>query len=210
MSWISFFLNFSLLLALLVAPCFLLMAHWYRRQMPKTVLVWRKSEMVIITITFLIASLILFIVGISSFFSIMDFADLQQSTSDVAPANLRNIGYICLLLLATLGITYLAIRMLLVQVITEEGIITNDRILRIPDFRNITYWDTITDYYLLSDYPNVIFTMIVQKGPVEYKRNSVRVPVYIRDEFEDLLETKLFSSGNSHRSDVRSQPYSGN
>lgn len=178
--------------------------------MPKTVLVWRKSEMVIITITFLIASLILFIVGISSFFSIMDLAGLQQSTSDVAPSNLRNIGYICLLLLATLGTTYLAIRMLLVQIITEEGIITNDRILRVPDFRSVTYWDTITDYYLLSDYPNVIFTMIVKKGPVEYKRSSVRVPVYIRDEFEDLLETKLFSSGNSHRSDVRSQPYSGN
>lgn len=210
MPWINFFLNFSLLLALLVAPCFLLMSYWYRRQLPKTILVWRKPEMVIITITFLIASLILFIIGISSFFSIMDFAGLQQSTADVPAPKLKNIGFICLLLLTALGITYMAIRMLLVQIVTEEGIVSNDRILRIPDFRNVMYWDTITDYYLLSDYPNVIFTMIVKKGPSEYKRNSIRVPVYMRDEFEDLLETKLFSSGSSHLSDVRSQPYSGN
>lgn len=210
MPWIKLFLNFSLLLALLVAPCFLLMAYWYRKQLPKTVLVWRKPEMVIITITFLIAALILFIVGISSFFSVMDLSGLPQSTSDVPPSRLRYIGFTCLLLLTALGIIYLAIRMLLVQVITEEGIVTNDRILRVPDYRHVIYWESITDYYLLSDYPNVIFTMIVQKGPVTYHRSSVRVPVYIRDEFEDLLETKLFSSGNSHRSDVRSQPYSGN
>ncbi|MEL6654324.1 MAG: hypothetical protein AAFQ87_26340, partial [Bacteroidota bacterium] len=84
--------------------------------------------------------------------------------------------------------TYLAIRMLLVRVISSRGIVLNDRFFRIPDYRNVIAWHEIVDYYLVSDYPNVIFTLIVQKESLQYSRVSLRVPVYRRDEFEDLLE----------------------
>lgn len=206
----SFFLPFSLLLALLVSPCFLLVAYWYKSQLPRTVMTWRKPEMVIITITFLIASLILFIVGVSSFFRVLDVEGLNLPTSHSDITNLKHICYACGLLLVAAGFTYTAIRMLLVKVVTDQGIVRNARLLRIPDVRNIIYWETITDYYLVSDYPNVIFTLIIRSGHNEFERTSVRVPVYMREEFEDLLESRLFSSGSSTKSDVRSQPFSGN
>ncbi len=210
MPWIQLFLNFSLLLALLISPCILLMAYWYRKQLPKTVMVWRKPEMVIVTITFLIAALILFIVGISSFFSFMDLGGIQPESHDVPPARLRDIGFTCMLLLVSLGLTYVSVRLLLVRVITDRGIVSNDRLLRVPDFRNIIEWDSITDYYLVSDYPNVIFTLIIRKDDSRFERSSVRVPVYLREEFEDLLEFHLFHASSSQHADISPQRFSEN
>lgn len=171
---------------------------------------WHKPEMVIITITFLIASLILFIVGISSFFRVMDVQGLNLPSSHSDIRNLKHIGYACGIMLVAAGFSYFAIRMLLVKVITDQGIVRNAKLLRIPDVRNTIYWDSITDYYLISDYPNVIFTLIIHTNDGLYERASVRVPVYMREEFEDLLETRLFSSGSSAKSDVHSKPFSGN
>lgn len=206
----SAFLPFSLILALLISPCFLLVAYWYKSQLPRTVMTWRKPEMVIITITFLIASLILFIVGVSSVFSVLNEEGQIIPSDHANSAKLLPISYACGLLLVAAGFTYASIRMLLVRVVTDQGIVRNARLLRIPDVRHIIYWETITDYYLVSDYPNVVFTLIIQSGNNQFERTSVRVPVYMREEFEDLLESRLFSSGSSARSDVRTKPFSGN
>ncbi|MDP5171768.1 MAG: hypothetical protein NWR72_16085 [Bacteroidia bacterium] len=187
------------------------MAYWYRKQLPQTIMVWKKPEMVIVTITFIVAALILFIVGISSFFSWLDIGHVDAESIKITPNRMRDIGFICVLLLFALGCTYTAIKMLLVRVITESGIVANDRILRVPDFRTVIQWEAITDYYLLSDYPNVIFTLIVQKNLTQFERISVRVPVFMRDEFEDLLETKIFSSSSSQaQADTRPQRFSEN
>ncbi len=211
MPWIKLFLNFSLLLALLITPCFLLMAYWYRRQLSQTVMVWRKPEMVIVTITFLVAALILFIVGISSFFSWLDLGNLDPESLQVSPQRLRDVGFSCMLMLVALGFTYTAIRMLLVRVVTEAGIVTNDRVLRVPDFRNVIGWSSIHDYYLQSDYPNVIFTLIVKNDQVRFERVPVRVPVYMRDTFEELLEEKIFEKATSQtHADTRPQRFSEN
>ncbi len=211
MHWIKLFLNFSLLLSLLVAPCFLLMAYWYRKQLAQTVMVWRKPEMVIITITFLVAALILFIVGISSFFAYFDLGIIDQEELAASPTRFRDVGFTCVLLLGAMGFMYGAIRMLLVRVVTEEGIVSNDRFLRVPDFRHTITWESIHDYYLVSDYPNVIFTMIVRKDSLTFERISVRVPVYVREEFEDLLETKMFHASSSRaQADIRPQSFSEN
>lgn len=211
MPWIKLFLNFSLLLSLLVAPCFLLMAYWYRRQMQQTLLVWRKPEMVVVTITFLIAALILFIVGISSLFTYLDFQIINPEKTADATRRFRDVSITCGLMLVVLTFTYFSIRMLLVRVITEAGIMANDRFLRVPDFRNVIHWDQINDYYLVSDYPNVIFTLIVQKAGVNFDRVPIRVPVYVREEFEDLLETKMFHAQSAKsRADISAQRFSEN
>lgn len=207
---VKLLLNFSLLLSLLIAPCFVLLAYWYRRQLTQTLMVWKKPEMVIVTITFSVAALILFIVGVSGFFVYGDFINSSQ-INVLDKGKFLNIGFICSLLLIALVFTYVAIRLLLVRVVTERGIVINDRILRIPDFRNVIEWGEIADYYLVSDYPNVIFTLITRKQSLQFERYSMRVPVFVRDDFEDLLETKMYSATamRSH-SDIGSHKFSEN
>ncbi len=178
-------LHFGLLLSLLITPALVLMAYWYRRQLDKPMMVWKKPEMVIVTITFSVSALILFIVGISCLFNAVGYVDTPLT---IDKADLFRISGICGLLIVSLLFTYIAIRMLLVRVISSRGIVLNDRFFRIPDYRNVIAWHEISDYYLVSDYPNVIFTLIVQKESLKYSRVSLRVPVYRRDEFEDLLE----------------------
>lgn len=210
MTLIKLILNFSLLFSLLIAPCFVLMSYWYRRQLAKTLMIWKTPEMVIITITFSVIALILFIVGTSSFFTyfdVLDSARLRILDKD----KFLSIGVICAISLLGLSLTYVAVRMLLVRVISEKGIVMNDRLFRIPDFRHVIQWHEISDYYLVSDYPNVIFTLIVQKQALQFERVSVRVPVYVREDFEELLENKMYSaSAMRARADISSHKYSEN
>lgn len=210
MTLVELLLNFSLLLSLLIAPCFVLLAYWYRRQLTQTLMVWKKPEMVIVTIIFSVAALILFIVGISGFFVYADFLNSNE-LQKLDKEKFLNIGIICVLLLIAMVFTYVAIRMLLVRVITERGIVVNDRILRIPDFRNVVEWNEVADYYLVSDYPNVIFTLIIRRQGLHFERYSMRVPVFVRDDFEDLLETQMYSAtAMRSRSDIGSHKFSEN
>ncbi|MEO0895943.1 MAG: hypothetical protein AAFY71_06065 [Bacteroidota bacterium] len=210
MSFLQLVLNLSLLFAMLIAPCLVLMAYWYRKQLSQTLMIWKNPEMVLVTITFSVLSLILFIVGTSCFFTYFDVLDSAQLRI-LDKKKFFQIGIICSFLLIGLVLSYVAIRMLLVRVITEKGIIVNDKILRLPDFRNVIHWHEVSDYYLVSDYPNVIFTLIVQKVPLKYDRISIRVPVYIRDDFEDMLETKMYSaSAIQARTDISSHKFSEN
>ncbi|MDX1905934.1 MAG: hypothetical protein SF053_02800 [Bacteroidia bacterium] len=204
---VKLLLNVSLLLSLLIAPCMLLMAYWYRRQLTQTLMIWKNPEMVIVTIAFSIASLILFIVGTSSFFI---HRDMMNGVTPENKEKYRLIGIMCVLLLVGFSITYAAIRMLLVRVITERGIVMNDRLFRVPDFRHVIEWRHIADYYLVSDYPNVIFTLIIQQQPLRFERVSIRVPVYMRDNFEDLLEAKMRISNARTRADISSHKLSEN
>ena len=155
MPLIKLLLNFSLLLSLLIAPCLVLMAYWYRRQLSRTLMVWKKPEMVFVTITFSVAALILFIVGISCFFTYWGYLESPNISADTA--KFFDIGIICTLLTVALLLSYIAVRLLLVRVITERGIVQHDRIFRIPDYRHVIEWHEVCDYYLVSDYPRCHF-----------------------------------------------------
>ena len=212
MDFLKLLLNFSLMLSLLVAPCFVLMAFWYRKRLSDTIMLWRKPEMVIITIVFSVASLILFLVGISSVFTYFDlnlFDNVHNSTPE-SKEKFKQLSLICGLLLIALLATYVSIRMLLVRVVTQKGIVKNDRFFRIPDFRNIVPWENISDYYLVSDYPNVIFTLIIQEHAMKYSRISIPVPVYVREEFEELLEGKMNDSKDLEEADISPHRFSEN
>ncbi|MEM7658892.1 MAG: hypothetical protein AAF399_22405 [Bacteroidota bacterium] len=189
----------------MIAPCLVLLAYWYRKQFSQTLMVWKNPEMVILTITFSIVGLILFIVATSSFFTY--FNVLQPS--NIHPPNQEKfltIGIICSALMVATVLIYLAMRMLLVRIITEQGIVANHSLLRIPNFRRVIEWGSVSDYYLVSDYPSVVVTLIIQKQAFQYERVSLKVPVYLRDDFEDLLEAKMYhaqavqsQSGIEHR-----------
>ncbi len=189
---VKFFLNISLLYSLLVAPSLVLMAYWYRKHAPQPIMVWKKPEMVIVTITFSIAALILFIVGVSSFFSYRGYLNANH-IDRIHPERFFDLGVMCLLLSFGLGLTYLAIRQLLVRIVNENGIVENYRFFRFPDFNNTIKWHEICDYFIVSDYPNVIFNLLVRRPHRPYERVSVRVPIYVRDNFEELLEKKMNS-----------------
>lgn len=178
---------------MLVAPCLVLLAYWYRKQLAHTEMIWKNPEMVIATITFSVAALILFIVGASSFFTYYDVLNSSQMQF-ADKEKFFTIGVICLMLMVALMMIYIAIRLLLVRVITDKGVVLNDRVFRIPNFRHVITWNQISDYYLISDYPTVIFTLITQKQPLQFDRTAIRVPVYMRDDFEDLLESKMYDS----------------
>lgn len=210
MTFIKLILNFSLLFSLLIAPCFVLMAYWYRRQMNQTLMIWKTPELVIVTITFSVIALILFIVGASSFFTYYDILDSSRLPG-LDKGKFLSIGVICAVSLLGLALTYVALRMLLVRVITDKGVVMNDRVFRIPDFRHVIQWHEISDYFLISDYPNVIFTLIVQRQALQFERVAIRVPIYIREDFEELVENKMYSaSAMRARADISSHRYSGN
>ena len=209
MTILQLILNFSLLFAMLIAPCFVLMAYWYRKQLVQPLMVWKNPEMVIVTITFSVIALIFFIVGTSCLFTYLDVLDSSQLRI-MDKDKFMKLGMICGLMLIGLIFTYMAIRMLLVRNVTEKGIVMNDKVFRVPDFRYVLQWHEISDYYHLSDYPNAIFTLIIQTQPYQFNRISIRVPVYIRDDFEDMLETKMYTaSAMQARADISSHKLSG-
>ncbi|GAB4410885.1 MAG: hypothetical protein OHK0039_15610 [Bacteroidia bacterium] len=200
-------LNFSLLLSLLIAPCFLLLAYWYRRQLSRPLMIWKNSEMVIVTIMFSVAMLILFIVGTSSFFTYYNVLNPDR-LGGVNNEKFFTIGLTCVLLMVALVFFYVAVRLLLVRIVSEQGIVVNDRFFRIPDFRSVIYWQQIADYYQVSDYPNVIYTLIIRRRGMEFDRFSLRVPVYMRDSFEDLLESQMNGTRSIHSpEDIGSRKY---
>lgn len=191
-------LNMGLLGALFVAPGILLVASWYRGHLQEPILIWKKPELIIATILFAVAVLILFITGISCLFSYLSFESFAQETREKAktikPNVFLSISILCLLGIVSLSAIYMALRLVLVQVITRRGIVMNDRLTRIPDYRNTIRWDMISDYYIVPDYPNAVYTLIVRAEALHYERISLRVPLYLREIFEDMLELQMYNA----------------
>jgi hypothetical protein len=190
MAIIQLILNFSLLICLLFAPGILLLAYWYRRQLDDTLMVWKKPELVIFTIIYSVLSLILFIVGVSCFFSYLGYLETVPVTGTLH-GHVMELGLVCLLGILSLSMLYMATRMMLVQVITRKGVVPANRLLRFPSFSRLIPWNRINDYYFLSDYPNMDYTLIYKRDDMEFRKFSLKVPVYLRDEFEELLEEQL-------------------
>ncbi len=210
MATLKLIVNFSLIFSLLIAPCIMLIAYWYRGQFQQTLIAWKRPEMVVVTIIFSVLGLILFVVGISCFFSYggyLQSREISQIDKDI----FLYLGVICGLLGMALAIIYAAIRLLLVQIIMERGIVVNNPLTRTPNVQNIMEWHEISDYYLVSDYPNVVFNLITQRKRMDLSRMILRVPVYLREDFEHLLETRIYSaSATRARLQMTQQKYSEN
>jgi hypothetical protein len=183
-------LNCSLLFAVVGAPSVLRMAIWYRRNFTKPVFIWAKPEMVVLTIVFFIVSLVLLIIGVSCIFSHFGYLDTEKFPGYIAEQYL-NVGLSCFLMVFGIGILYLSMRKLLVTVVLEQGIVLNLGVL--PRRRNIRTisWDIISDYYVVPDYPNATFSLILQESSLRYQRISLKVPTYLKDDFQAYLDQKL-------------------
>lgn len=207
MDTINVILNLSSLFAILVAPSILLIAMWYRGSLGKAVFLWPKPEMVLITIVFFILALILFIVGVSCVFSHFGYLDTQKFTA-IAAAQYFNVGLSCFLMLAGLSTLYLALRKLLVHSVIDTGLVLNRGILPVPRAIQMLAWDEIADYYVVPDYPNASFTFIVQESAMQFSRMSVKVPIYLKEEFQAYLDKQLQTAQTArNNSEIGSRRY---
>lgn len=193
MALIKLLLNFGMLFTMLFAPAILLLAFWYKKQFTGVNMVWKKSEHVVVTIVYSISVLILFIVGVSCLFTYLGYLESTQIGRH-DPKQFLNLGFLCFLLIVAFTMLYFAVRMLMIQVVNFKGIMLNDPVFRIPNYQKVLEWHQIADYYIVSDYPNVIFTLIVQKDSLTFDRVSLRVPIYVREGFNKLLENNLSSA----------------
>ena len=112
-------LNISLLFAILIAPCVLLLSLWYRNSLGKPLFVWPRQEIVLLTIISAAVALILLIIGISCFFTDMGYIN-PAGFPRVFHHRFFNFGLSCILLISGLSMVYFAFRRLLVQVVLPE------------------------------------------------------------------------------------------
>jgi hypothetical protein len=190
---IDLMLNLSLLFAVLVAPSMLLLSVWYKKSFGKPVFVWPKSEMVLLTIVFFIVALVLFIVGVSCIFTYFGYLDPIR----FAGINVRqflNLGLCCNLAVVGLAMVYIAMRNFLVQMVMDKGIVMARSILPFRNTVSLLTWNQIVDYYVVPGYPNVNITFIVAVEPMQFERQSIKVPVYLKDEFQTFLDEGLQAS----------------
>ena len=189
---INLLLNVSLLFGILIAPSILMISLWYRKNQGKPVFIWPKSTMVVMTIVFFVFSLMLFIVGISCIFTYLGYLD--PGNLYLASQQFFNLGLACFMLVGGLSLIYYALRKLLVQMVMENGILLNRGILPIPSSLFVMEWSKIVDYYIVPDYPNVSFTFIVSEEKLKFERRSLKVPIYLKEDFQAFVDKKMHSA----------------
>lgn len=204
---INLMLNLSLVFAILIAPSTLLLSLWYKKSLGKAVFSWPKSEMVLLTIVFFIVALVLFIVGVSCFFTYFGYLDpIRFPNFDVR--QFFGLGLCCLFLVSGLALIYFSMRNMMVQLVIEKGILINRRVLPIGSSVRLLSFDQIVDYYIVPDYPNVTFTFIVAENELEFERQAIKVPVYLKDDFQTYLDEGMNASqAERNDSEISSRRY---
>ena len=76
----------------------------------------------------------------------------------------------------------------------EKGVIVSKGILPLGNSIELLSWDRIVDYYVVPDYPNITVTFIVAVEQMRFERHSIKVPVYLKDEFQTFLDKGLNAS----------------
>lgn len=190
---IDLMLNLSLVFAILVAPCMLLLTIWYKKSLGKPVFAWPKSEMVLLTIIFFVVALVLFIVGVSCIFTYFGYLDPIRFPG-VNVRQFLNLGLCCNFTVLGLAFVYVGMRNLLVQLVMEKGVIVSKGILPLSNAVQLLSWNRIVDYYVVPDYPNITMTFIVAEENMRFERYSIKVPVYLKDDFQAFLDKGLNAS----------------
>lgn len=189
MTVISFILNLGFISALLLGPSILILASWYRKYFANAVIVWRRPEAILTTVSYFIFSLILTIIGVACLFNFL--RDVNVPSEPLAAERYKSVALICLSFLVSSSMFFVALRLLLVQVIVRKGIMLNHAIFRIPRPHQILLWDDICDYYTQTDYPNVIFTIIYKTEDATFQKVAIHVPSHLQTFFKNILEAKL-------------------
>jgi hypothetical protein len=183
-------LNISLLFSILIGPAFLLVAHWYRASLGRPLMEWPRQEMVMATILSAVTALILLAIGVSCFFTYLGFIDIHRLPS-FFHRQYFHFGLSCVFFISGLTMCYLALRRVLVQLVLPQGVMLHKGVLPMPRRSGVVAWSSIVDYYVQSDYPNTVFTLMVKESDLKYQRMSLRVPIYLKDEFQQQLDAQM-------------------
>jgi hypothetical protein len=204
---IDLMLNASLVFAMLLAPSLLVVAHWYRRSMGKPIFSWPKPEMVLLTIVFFILALMLFIVGVSCFFTYFGYLDPVK----LPMFNIRqffNLGLACFLAIGGLTMVYFCMRKILVQMVVENGLLLQRGLFPLRNSLRMLEWNQIVDYYIVPDYPNLTVTFIVAGDNMSFDRHSIKVPIYLKDDFQTFVDKQLYAAKSfESNSEISSSRY---
>lgn len=190
---IDLMLNLSLVFAILIAPSMLLLSVWYKKSLGKPVFSWPKSEMVLLTIIFFVVALVLFIVGVSCIFTYFGYLDPIRFPG-INVRQFLNLGLACNFAVLGLAFVYIGMRNILVQLVMERGVLVNKGLLPLRHNVRLLDWNQIVDYYIVPDYPNITVTFIVAEEQMRFDRFSIKVPVYLKDEFQAFLDKGLNAS----------------
>lgn len=189
MPFVKLIMNFSLLSALLLGPAALLLALWYRRSFVHTFMIWRRPEAAMIFVAYLVLALILIISGTASIFNF--YRLIQNPETTAAATNFKDIALICFSAFTALTFIFSACRLVLVQIITEKGLIINHSVFRIPIPNQIVKWNQLSDYYIQRDYPNAVFNIIYRKEGTAARKVEIPVPAYLQEKISRLLDSQL-------------------
>lgn len=184
---VKFILNIGLISAMLIAPALLLLATWYRKHFRKAVVVWRRPEAILATVSYFVFALLLTIVGMACLFNYLR----DTSINPAAATRYKEVAFICILFWVSGTLIFSALRFLMVQVILKEGIMLNHSLFRIPMHNQILSWDSICDYYTQTDYPNVVFTIIYKTEGLHFEKTQIYVPSHLQNFLKDTLDAKL-------------------
>lgn len=183
-------LNLGLLSAFVIAPAFFTLGMWYRKSFSRMLMIWRRPEAIMATFVFFILGMILSIVAISCLFNYFKYPGLTPN--GIPTDKLKEVALICFSFFWALTILFFVARMLMVQIITEEGIVKNHTIFKIPLAHKVIRWENFTDYYITNDYPNVVFTIIYKSAEeFTFKRTTIPAPAHLQPHLKALLDAKL-------------------
>jgi hypothetical protein len=194
---IDLLLNLSLVFAILIAPSALLLSVWYKKSLGKPIFTWPKSEMVLLTIIFFVVALVLFIVGVSCIFTYFGYLDPIRFPG-INVRQFLNLGLCCNFAVLGFAMLYACMRNLLVQSVMEKGVILTKSILPLRGNVRLLTWSEIVDYYVVPDYPNITVTFIVAGENLHFERHSIKVPVYLKDEFQNYLDKGMNAARSPH------------
>lgn len=183
-------LNLSLLFGLVAAPSALLLTIAYRKRIGQVVFSWNRPEMVLLTIVFSVVALLHLIIGVSCLFSYWGYLE-PAALAHLDRSQYFYVGMVCLSNILGIVLFYFAARLLLVHLVVEDGIILN-RVLFPGLLRlKLLHWEDLADYYHVPDYPNTVFTFIHRTSELKYARHTVRVPIYLKDDFITYIESRM-------------------
>ena len=194
---IDLLLNLSLVFAILIAPSALLLSVWYKKSLGKAVFTWPKSEMVLLTIIFFVVALVLFIVGVSCIFTYFGYLDPIRFPG-INVRQFLNLGLCCNFTVLGVAMLYATMRNLMVQLVMENGVIVTKGFLPLRSSVRLLSWNKIVDYYIVPDFPNITVTFIVAEEELRFERHSIKVPVYLKDEFQNFLDKGLNAARSPH------------
>lgn len=192
-------LNLSLILSLVVAPFVFVQALRYRKQIRRAVMHWQRPEVVLLTVGYAISMLVLLVVGTCGlffhfgiFYQPPRLPATEQEIMVTEPVFLH-MAMACLALMVAFSLLYQSFRIFLTQLVFREGIHIAYGPWN-PGSDQVVTWEMISDYYIGSDYPNVVFTFIVREADVTYQRYSIRVPGHLRDKLSAYIDGHMISS----------------